>query len=318
MAAVWGLNMAPVAASDAIEPYQATGETEHFHYAIFNPQWLALPPGTDAKVSRVAITGVRPGAPADLVIPSQLEGHTVYGIGIDLETFADCPWVKSITIPASIGLLRPGTLNRAAGLENIHVAADHPDFSSIDGVMFDKGRTKLLAYPAGRPGVYAVPEGTTEIATAAFAHASHLSGVTFPKTLTDIGGRNGEAFLGCVSLEAMEIPDTVTNLGQSSFKECVRLKEIAIPPGVTAITFGLFWNCSALTRVTMPDDITEIGNYAFAGCGKLTLEKFPARLKSVGHSAFLDCASLKGIALPAGIGKIEDRAFHGTGIVVPE
>jgi hypothetical protein len=318
MAALWLLHAAPVAAGDAIVPYQATGANAHFSYAFFNPQWISadLPPGEDPKVLRVAIIGIQPGAPAELVIPAELEGRVVFGI--DEAALAECPWVKSITVPATVRFLRAGTLNRAAGLEIIHIAEGHPDFTSLDGVMFDRSRTQLLAYPAGRLGAYGVPEGTTAIGPHAFALAKHLSAIKLPSTLTDIGGQNGNAFHGCMSLANIEIPDGVTNLGQSSFKGCAALEEFAIPAGVTQIPFGLFWGCSGLTRVTMPDGITEIGNYAFAGCGKLTLEKFPAQLKTIGAYAFQNCAKLQGIPLPAGATAVDRNAFRGSGIVAGE
>ncbi len=309
---------ASLSASDMIVPYKESGKSGLFHYAIYNNNWLlhgkrAL---EEKHITRVAITGVLPGAKGELAIPSSIEGHEVYGI--DDKAFESCLEVTTIAIPKTVRFLQPGTLNRCRGLEDIVVAEDHPEFASVDGVMFDKQMTKLLAVGSGRRGEYKVPGTTTEIGPSAFLRCWHLKSVVIPKGVTDIGGHTGGVFQECRNLKSIEISDTVTNIGQKSFQDCDRLTEVTVPPKVTAIPFGLFWRCTNLTRVTLPDGIASIGNYAFADCPNLTLQGFPASLTTIGAYAFKDCMGLKGLTVPKGVTTIERGAFKGCEVEIPD
>ena len=78
------------------------------------------------------------------------------------------------------------------------LAPENPDFSLIDGVLFDKAGAKLLVYPCGRSGdAYEVPEGTTEIGAFAFAGCQQLSNVTIPESVTAI---ESNSFWNCENL----------------------------------------------------------------------------------------------------------------------
>lgn len=302
-------------ASDAIGPYVSQAESGQFVYAVFNNGWLGpyLAPEDDRDARRAAIVGFTGEPGEEVVIPALIDGIEVYGI--DEGAFNEVTGIRSLTIPATVRFLRAGTLNHCKGLENIHVAEDHPDFASVDGVMFDKEKTTLLAVGSGRAGHFQVPDGTTTIGPFAFSLCTELTRVTLPEGVTDVGGRRGGAFLGCTSLEQIDIPDTVMNLGQKSFQDCTSLKEVTVPPGITEISFGLFWNCSSLATVKLPDGITSIGNYAFAGCVNLTLPALPASLTTVGASAFMGCARL-GVVVPASVTSIGPHAFHGADVVM--
>ncbi len=65
------------------------------------------------------------------------------------------------------------------------------------------------------------------------------------------------------------IPDNVTSIGNSAFKECSGLTSIIIPNGVTSIGDGAFRGCSGLTSIVIPFGVTSIGSSAFLGCNKL-------------------------------------------------
>ena len=298
-------------ASDPIVPYLESGKSGQFRYAIYNNQWLLHGQQwfDEKHITRVAITGVLPDAKGELVIPASIKGHDVYGI--DEKAFESCQDVTGLRIPKTVRFLKPGTLNSCQGLESIVVAEDHPDFASVDGVMFDKQKTKLLAFGRGRGGQYMIPSTTTGIGPNAFAMCTNLKSVVIPESVTDIGGHTGGVFQGCSSLERIELPDTVTNIGQKSFQDCSSLQEITIPPNVTAIPFGLFWKCSRLTAVALPDGITSIGNYAFADCTQVRLQGFPKSLTTVGAYAFKDCKGLRGLTVPKSVTTIGRAAFRG-------
>lgn len=80
----------------------------------------------------------------------------------------------------------------------------------------------------------------------------------------------GNAFNGCSKLTSVELPDSVTSIGEEAFSGCHSLTSITIPDGVTGIGGRAFCNCFALTSITIPESLTSIGDEAFANCYGLT------------------------------------------------
>ena len=115
---------------------------------------------------------------------------------IGIHAFENCNDLTDVTIPASVASIVGNPFDYAQ-LE-LKLAPENPEFSLIDGVLFDKTGTKLLVYPCGRPGdTYEVPEGTTEIGAFAFAGCQQLSKVTIPESVTTIASNS---FWNCENL----------------------------------------------------------------------------------------------------------------------
>lgn len=115
---------------------------------------------------------------------------------IGIHAFENCNDLTDVTIPASVASIAGNPFDFAQ-LE-LKLAPENPEFSLIDGVLFDKTGTKLLVYPCGRPGdTYEVPEGTTEIGAFAFAGCQQLSKVTIPESVTAI---ESDSFWNCENL----------------------------------------------------------------------------------------------------------------------
>ena len=62
------------------------------------------------------------------------------------------------------------------------------------------------------------------------------------------------------------IPEGVTEIGSSAFKDCANLTSVTIPEGVTKIRAYAFKGCANLTSVTIPGSVKEIDKYVFQGC----------------------------------------------------
>ncbi|MBO7578763.1 MAG: leucine-rich repeat domain-containing protein [Prevotella sp.] len=152
-------------------------------------------------------------------------------------------------------------------LQSIEVEDGNPAVCSVDGVLFNKEKTKLLSYPAGATQTsYTVPESVTWIEPLAFSYSQHLRVVTLTDYVTELGY---SAFYECKSLEEVRLPSGLKTLANYLFGNCQRLKSVTIPQGVTYLGLKAFYCCTSLTSVTMPESITSTDYSVFEGCTSL-------------------------------------------------
>ncbi len=246
-----------------------------------------------------------------LEIPSKLDTYTVTSIGY--EAFAVCYSLTSVTIPNSVTNIGDDAFKYCYSLTEINVDANNKNYSSQDGVLFNKNKTELIQYPIGNTRTsYDIPNSVTNIGDGSFDQCGSLISVTIPNSVTRIGVA---AFFGCDNLTSVSIPDSVISIDWGAFC-CYSLTEINvdannknyssqdgvlfdknkteliqypmgntrtsydIPDGVTSIGDCAFQNCNSLTSVTIPESVTNIYNNAFENCDGLTEIKVDASNKN--------------------------------------
>jgi hypothetical protein len=214
--------------------------------------------------------------------------------------------LTSVTIPANVTSI--GVSPFVCGsLISINVDAANLNYSSANGILYNKNKTVLVEYPSGKSGSVTIPGSVTSIGEAAFSGCSSLTGITIPNSVTSIGEK---AFSSCYLLTSIIIPNSVTSIGDSAFAMCDSLTSIIIPDGVTSIGDSVFMGCFSLTRVTIPNSVTSIGDGAFERCSSLTRVTIPNSVTSIGNRAFEMCFSLTSIIIPSSVISIGSGAFE--------
>ncbi len=302
------------------------------------------------------------GSSAEVVIPSEVDGVSVTAIArrafsgcsevtsvtipegitsIGDYAFEKCAALKSIDIPDSVASIGNKVFTKCASLESINVGADNENYSSFDGVLYDKDGAKLITCPNKKETIEfpetvtaiganafencseltaaEIPAAVTSIGDSCFANCSKLESITIPEGVTTI---NYCAFQGCSSLTKVDIPETVNIIASAAFQGCSSLTGIVIPERVNIINDAVFNGCSSLSDIVIPDGVVSIGNAVFNGCSSLSGIVIPDGVESIGDAAFSDCSSLSEISLPSAITTIGASAFQGctslTAINIPE
>ena len=187
---------------------------------------------------------------------------------LDEHVFWQDTSLTQLTVPAGVVEMGNNIAIECTALENIHVAAGNTAFQSEDGVLFNKAKTTLLCFPAGKANsMYSVPDGVKEIEPNAFSYNSTLSEIRIGDSVTTIGDG---AFQCCTSLETVAVPDSVVTLGANAFYGCSALKTATLGNSISEIANGLFEGCASLTNIVIPDSATAIGDDAFHACAALT------------------------------------------------
>ena len=155
----------------------------------------------------------------------------------------------------------------------------------------------------------------------AFRYCSSITSVNIPNSITSIGNA---AFYNCSGLTSVTIPNSVTSIGESAFSNCNSLISITIPENITSIGNSTFYGCNSLSSITIPENITSIGNSAFYNCSVLTSVNIPNSVTSIGNSAFNGCSGLASVTFEdnSSLDSIGNYVFSNcsglTSITLPE
>ena len=251
-----------------------------------------------------------------VVIPSEIDGHTVTRLGLDRNVDVLEVYYSS----ESHGSWNGSNLFLLFGTNVEEVVL--PESVSVIGYLalstdYQGGIKKLIApgvvdYGGGRcvDVAFKLPDKIERISYFAFSDgrfSAYKNKLKLPETLVEIGAC---AFKNS-SLREVTLPGSVQVLGPYTFTNCTSLQTVTLKNGVPYISDGMFMNCKKLKQISLPESIASVGAYAFENCEKLSKVTFAkkAQVASIGEGAFRGCAALKSVVIPEGVTEIGDVAF---------
>lgn len=246
---------------------------------LLNATWHYAPPKSllyEIVNGEVTITGYTDELPADVIIPDTVEGYPVTAIGDN--AFLECP-LNSVIIPNSVTTIGSCAFSYSGlyeifipvGVTDIDPEAFHACdisftvdennryYSAMDGILFNKDQTTIVACGTLRSYEYTVPDTVTTIGQFAFFGASiesliipvsvvsiedyafataRITDVYYGGTVTDraniaVGSFNNDRLLNATWHYHYGQSHTYDHDFDADCNECGALREVNLP-----ITFG--------------------------------------------------------------------------------
>ncbi len=214
---------------------------------------------------------------------SSLTSVTMPGVvSLSNDVFSGCDNLTTLNLPATLASVDSGfgnTLNLSA----FEVDKNNKVFASVDGVIYNKDLTNIVAFPRKKSGTYTVPSTVTEIKSGNFPSNISLDELVIPATVTKI--ENG-AF-SYPTIKKLTIEDSDKELVMGSGNNSVGLwdngYDIQLYPMFNGSIQELYWgrnlNCSSkyaapfaqsgLNKVTFGANVTSVPKYCFYNCWSL-------------------------------------------------
>ncbi len=242
--------------------------------------------------------------------------------------------------------------NPTAGVNAVSDGSSNviPEYTAVGTIAAD---TKNHTYKDGVLTIY-----SDDYFNSDFKEYMNLSKLVTVKIESGVTYIRSRAFVDCVALKKVEIPDTVKSIGEAAFDGCTLLSEITLPEGLETIEGWAFNDCVGIKSIVIPASVKDIGYFPFANCSSLEsihvgsgnayfvsvdgvlynkdktiLIKYPAAksgssftvpdgVVNIYPHAFTAAENLTNVVLPDTVTMIGDRAFSGckslTEINLPE
>lgn len=221
--------------------------------------------------------------------------------------FNQCNSLTNIVISSNVDNIQTHAFDDCKILKSIDVSLSNMKYTSLDGVLFNKDKTKLIQYPSGKVDKeYTIPNGVKILSESCFARSRNLRLINIPACLETI---DYDALYNCDDLENIVvdtenekyssengvlfskdktvliqyptgktgdkyiIPNGVKIIGDDAFAKS-SLKDIEIPNSVTDINSGAFYGCVNLEQLDIPSSVEKIDDSAFWGCKNLSISKY--------------------------------------------
>ena len=133
-----------------------------------------------------------------------------------------------------------------------------------------------------------------------------ISKVEIPDSVTEIGQN---AFCSCSNLTEVSLPDTLISIGENAFLDCAALTSIDFSGTLTTIGKKAF-SGAGLTELIIPNSVTNIEEYAFQFCSELTTVKLSNSITTLNAGIFQNCTKLNKVILSESATSI-DGSFTG-------
>ena len=229
--------------------------------------------------------------------------------------------IKVLDIPKNVKFIENKSLS-AYSLEAINVHPDNANYTSVDGVLFNKQKNYLQEFPRSKATTYMIPDCVDTIGNLAFASNHNIISISFSPN-SQLKHIEKEAFMGCIFMQRLELPTSLQSLEERAFNNCCSLEAITSmnpTPPVMSNRYNynqqVFGSVSHDVLLFVPAESVELYDAApqwdrFATIlpiGTITMNDFPtlAGLQRTSFNAYMGSSLF---SAETNIRYIKDRAY---------
>ena len=240
------------------------------------------------------------------------EGDEALIKGIEKEAVVNGVFTLPLTIKCDWEDSKPLTVVEARfwqipdNLKEFRVEAGNPYFTVVDGVLYSKDMTRLVAVPHAKSLTFKIPATVKVIGNGAFV-GSPLKEIVIPEGVTTIAPY---AFANCPNLRRVVCPSSVTHVDGTAFEETPF--EENLPAGMNylgKVAFRYVGTMPAGTTLTIREGTAEIASNAVTRQDGLEVLELPLSVRRIGACAFEECRNIKRVGTIASDCVIEYEAF---------
>ena len=166
----------------------------------------------------------------------------------------------------------------ATSLITIEVSVENKNFSSNNGILYNKNQTILLRYPAGRTMSnnqsshrFVIPNTVILIYKKAFSLNKTLEMVTFGENVEAV---DDEAFSGCENLVSVNFDNSnIKSIGTKAFERCLNLSSVVLPIELERLGSSAFMGCSNLKSIYTNSEFVDRLKEIFAQNNEKFIDK---------------------------------------------
>lgn len=229
-----------------------------------------------------------------------------------------------MSIPSTVTNVGRMEFGHAWQVRGISVHPDNPNYiSDEDGILFNKDKTILRAYPPGRTNnSYNIPNTVAILDYSSFKNSQNLTIVNIPQSVHTVG----EMAFYHSGICSVEIPSTITNIGERAFTYVSNLTNISVHPdnpyfnskdGVLLSkdkTILIAYPNKTNSSYTIPSTVTSIGKYAAYHLTYLTSVDIPDSVTNIEINAFASSVNLADVTFGNSVKNIGPYVFAGTSL----
>jgi hypothetical protein len=231
------------------------------------------------------------GRETRITIPESINGKPVIEINIsDQGWLVSLTMAKEISIPSSVIRINLDGVRSINTLTDIDVDPGNPQFSSLNGILYNRDKTEILCIPCGRTDTsITLPASIRSLDFSYHEPANILCQLPLQNILVDPANPIFSSLDGVLFSKDQTTlicyprsrPDSVWT----------------VPSSIRQIGEGAFYNCESLQQIILPEALGSIGDFAFMGCAKLTDMFLPKYVSALGSYAFKSCNRLQSISV---------------------
>lgn len=277
------------------------------------------------------ITEFKTAVEGEIAIPARLGSFPVTAIGTG--ALGDCKRLTKLMIPGGFEEFNGWLYQECPALTEIVVGEKENEYSSVDGVLFDKNKTKLIKYPSGHPRThYRIPDTVQEIDIQAFDSYCHLTDFEVGENNKFFSSKDGILY----NKDGTCLVRYPIGRSQTSFR---------VPDGVQQLRAHAFFGTKSITQITLSDSVRDTGDLYYGnrlsaihvGAGNPYLEVrdgilfnkkrkelifcpvnnpltdycVPDDIRKINGAAFENCRHLRSLVVPTGAGFEHAVTFRG-------